>query len=136
LLIATLAVAPALAGDASNMAQMVEEWEAAFNAGNAEAVAAMYTEDATRLPYQAPTISGRSAIAENIQANREQGIVKIELKLGGSESQGSMAWAHGTYHLMDADGTTIQKGKWMNVSKKVKGEWLIQSDIWNTDAPE
>jgi hypothetical protein len=36
-----------------------------------------------------------------------------------------MAWAHGTYHLMTAGGATSQKGK-----------WVIQTDIWNTDAPE
>lgn len=48
----------------------------------------------------------------------------------------TMTWGHGTYRLMDAEGTTIQSGKWMNVSKKVGGTWLIHADIWNTDAPE
>lgn len=136
LLVATLAVAPALAGDPSKMAKRLEAWEAAFNAGDAKALTAHYTEDAARLPYQAPTITGRAAIADQMTAMRDQGAVKIELELLGSEAQGKMGWGHGTYHLMDADGGTVQKGKWMNVSKKVGGKWLIASDIWNTDAPE
>ncbi len=47
-----------------------------------------------------------------------------------------MGWGHGTYVLMDADGSTVEQGKWMNVSKKVGGKWLIHCDIWNTDAAE
>ena len=54
----------------------------------------------------------------------------------GSDSQGKLAWACGTYVLKTADGETVQEGKWMNVSKKVKGEWLTYSDIWNTNAPD
>jgi ketosteroid isomerase-like protein len=136
LLVAALAVAPALAGDPSKMAERLAKWEGAYNAGDVKALAAHYTEDATRLPYQAPTISGRVAIADHTTAIRDQGAVKIELELLGAEAQGKIGWGHGTYHLMDAEGATIQKGKWMNVSKKVGGKWLIQSDIWNTDAPE
>ncbi len=134
-IVVTLAAVPAFAGDASDMAKIVASWQASFNAGNAKAIAAMYAEDAMRLPYQAPTVSGRQAIVENIQGTLDQGIVKIELKLGASESHGDMAWAHGTYHLMTADGATAQMGKWMNVSKKVGDGWQIQCDIWNTDAP-
>jgi uncharacterized protein (TIGR02246 family) len=111
-------------------------WEQAFNSGDAEAVAAMYAEDGTRLPYQAAPLSGREAIITNIEETRAQGIVKVDLELVASESQGSIGWAHGTYVLMTADGAKTQEGKWMNVSKKVGGEWLIQADIWNTNAPE
>jgi len=137
MLMAALVASAAFAGDdPSNMAETIVTWEKAFNAGDAKAIAAVYAEDATRMPYQAPAISGQAAIAANISETRDQGIVKIELKLVGSETEGKMGWAHGTYHLMTADGATAQKGKWMNVSKKVKGKWVIQTDIWNTDTPE
>jgi ketosteroid isomerase-like protein len=136
LLAATLTSIPALAADKSDMAGRATGWEKAFNSGNGEAVAAFYTEDAQRLPYQAPTVSGNSAIAANVQTTYEAGAVKIKLAVLGAESQGSMGWGHGTYELMDADGKTVQKGKWMNISKKVGGKWLIHADIWNTNAPE
>lgn len=135
-LVLSMATPVALAGDPSNMAERVTQWETAFNAGDDAAVAAMYAEDGARLPYQAPAVQGREAIVENIRASRERGIAKVDLELVGTETQGNLAWAHGTYVLMTADGTVAQKGKWMNVSKKIGGKWMIQADIWNTDAPE
>ena len=137
MLLVALVGSPAFAGsDESNIAERIVTWEKAFNAGDAKALAAHYTEDAARLVYQAPTISGRAAIVENTQATYELGLTKIDLEVLGSESQGNLAWAHGTYKLMTADGAIAQEGKWMNVSKKVKGVWMTQADIWNTNAPD
>ena len=137
MLLVVLAGTPAFAGDdPTDLAGRIAKWEKAFNAGDVEALAAGYTEDASRMPYQAPTISGRAAIVKNITDTQALGLTKVELTVGGTETQGNLSWAHGTYHLMTADGATAQKGKWMNVSKKVKGEWLIAADIWNTDAPD
>ena len=136
LLAATLTTSPALAGDKSDMAGRAKVWQEAFNSGSGKAVAALYTEDAMRMPYQAPTVSGNAALPANVQASYDAGAVKIKLEVLGAEAQGNLGWGHGTYELMDAEGKTIQKGKWMNVSKKVGGKWLIHADIWNTNAPE
>ncbi len=46
-----------------------------------------------------------------------------------------MAHGTGTYEILGADGSHIDHGKWMNVSKKVGGKWLIHCDIWNSDMP-
>lgn len=131
-----LALTPAIAGESDHNEEMLKNWQAAMNAGDAKAIAAMYTEDALRMPYQAPAVQGREAIAKNIQETLDQGITSVELTHGGSETHGKMGWAHGTYKLMTADGALAQEGKWMNVTKKVGGKWYIQADIWNTDAPE
>ncbi|NIO13634.1 MAG: DUF4440 domain-containing protein [Xanthomonadales bacterium] len=132
----TLAASPASAGkDASDLAARAAAWQKAFNAGDADAIAALYTEDGMRLPYEAPIVVGRAAVPANIQSTYDVGVTKIELEVLGAESQGNMAWGHGTYHLMDESGATVQKGKWMNVSKKIGGTWLIHCDGWNTDAP-
>ncbi len=135
LVVVTLLISPALAGDKSDMAGRAVAWQDAFNAGNAGAIAALYTEDGMRLPYQAAPVSGRESIAANVQATLDAGLRKIKLEVLGSESQGNLGWGHGTYVLMDAEGATVQQGKWMNVSKKVDGKWFIHCDIWNTNAP-
>ncbi len=134
-MIAMLCMPAALAGDKSDMAGRIEVWEKLYNSGKFDALAEQYTEDGTRMPYQAPSLNGREAIVAMNRESAKQGARKIDLELLGSESRGKMAWAHGTYHLMAADGSSIQNGKWMNVSKKVGKEWLIVADIWNTDAP-
>lgn len=136
LLAGLAALTPAIAGESKHNEEMLKNWQAAMNAGDVEAIAAMYTEDARRMPYQAPAVQGRAAIAKNIQETLDQGITSVELTHGGSETHGNMGWAHGTYKLMTADGTLVQEGKWMNVTKKVGGKWHIAADIWNTDAPE
>jgi ketosteroid isomerase-like protein len=118
------------------LAARAKAWQDAFNAGKADAVAALYTEGAVRLPYQAPSITGRAAIAGNIQENYDNGVTKIDLKVLESAAAGDMAWGHGTYSLMNSEGATVQQGKWMNISEKVGGVWLIHRDIWNTNAPE
>jgi uncharacterized protein (TIGR02246 family) len=137
LVVAVVAPAsPVLAGDKSDLAGRAKTWQESFNAGDADAVAALYSEDGMRLPYQAPAVKGRDAIVANINGTRDMGITSVKIEVLGSESQGSMAWGHGTYALMDGEGNTVQAGKWMNVSKKLGGKWLIHCDIWNTDAPE
>lgn len=130
-----LCVSPGLAGDQSDIAGRVAVWTEMYNSANNDALAELYTEDATRMPYQAPEVRGRAAISEMNRSFQEAGAVKIELEVLEAESTGSTAWARGTYHLTAADGSTFQKGKWMNVSKKVGKQWLIHADIWNTDAP-
>ncbi|HEX9637474.1 MAG TPA: DUF4440 domain-containing protein [Acidobacteriota bacterium] len=135
---ALMLAAPAAPGgdDASDLAARAKAWQDAYNAGNLEAVAGLYTEDAMRLPYQAATLQGRAAIAANLKENHDAGLTKIDIKVLGTESHGDLAWGHGTYALMNAAGATVQEGKWMNVSKQIGGAWLIHSDIWNTNTPD
>jgi ketosteroid isomerase-like protein len=134
-LVAVLCVSPVLAADQSDIVGRVAVWEKLYNAGKFEELAAQYTEDATRLPYQAVRVEGRDAIVALNRSYHEAGAASVDLEVLGAESQGGLAWAHGTYHLKAADGSAFQTGKWMNVSKKVGKEWLIHADIWNTDAP-
>jgi hypothetical protein len=46
-----------------------------------------------------------------------------------------MAYGRGTYEIMGADGSHIDHGKWINVSKRVNGEWKIHCDSWNSNMP-
>jgi uncharacterized protein (TIGR02246 family) len=58
----TLVAAPASAQDKATIAKLNDAWAAAFNRGDASAVAAMYTEDAFVLPPGAEMVKGRAAI--------------------------------------------------------------------------
>lgn len=41
----------------------------------------------------------------------------------------------GTYVVTDGPEHVTERGKYLNVWKKVNGTWKIQSNIWNSDAP-
>ncbi|MDH3786763.1 MAG: hypothetical protein OEV00_15735, partial [Acidobacteriota bacterium] len=68
-----LVTTPVVAGDASDNAGRIKVWTKAFNSGDVSAIAAGYTEDAVRMPYQMPAVTGRDAIVENIEAARAAG---------------------------------------------------------------
>jgi len=56
------AATAALAQDQATIAKLNNAWTAAFNKGDAQAVAAMYAEDAYVLPPGSDIVKGRAAI--------------------------------------------------------------------------
>jgi uncharacterized protein (TIGR02246 family) len=64
-----LGVAPAVAQDKATIEKLNDAWTAAFNKGDAAAVAAMYTLDAVVLPPGADMVKGRAAIESLLAAS-------------------------------------------------------------------
>jgi ketosteroid isomerase-like protein len=125
----------AMAADESNYAARAAAWEKEYNAGNLDAVAALYTADGCRMPPNTQTVTGTAGIQAQLKKGYDMGGTKIKITLSMAETSGNMSTASGTYELMKADGSTMDKGKWMSVSKKSDGAWKIQCDIWNSDIP-
>lgn len=135
LVLALAAQQPLAADDDSDLAARAEAWQAAYNAGDMEAVAALYAEDGCRMPPNAETAQGRAAILANLQEGLEMGLAHAEIAVTEAGSSGDWGWGRGTYELTGADGTHLDHGKWMNVSRLSDGEWMIHCDIWNSDMP-
>lgn len=125
----------ALAADASNMVALASTWEKDFNSNNLQGIIAMYAADACRMPPNEKLAKGSDAILANIKSGKDHGAAKIKIAVTMSETDGSMGHAIGTYELLGADGKSMDRGKWMNVSSKTAGGWKVQCDIWNSDAP-
>jgi ketosteroid isomerase-like protein len=117
------------------LAGRAASWQKNFGSDNLEGVAALYTEDACRMPPNAEAIKGRDAIVAHLKGMKEEGAAKVKIGVTADETSGDMAHGTGTYEILGADDSHIDHGKWMNVSKKVGGKWLIQCDIWNSDMP-
>jgi ketosteroid isomerase-like protein len=126
---------PVLAADQSDLAGRAATWEKEYNANNLNGVVALYAKDGCRMPPNAETAHGSEAILSNLKNGKENGAAKIKVTITSAETAGDMGYGAGTFELMGADGNTIDKGKWMNVSKKVNGSWKIQCDIWNSSMP-
>ena len=133
LLLIIVFVTPAMAADESDMAATAATWEKEYNAGNFEAVAALYGADGCRMPPNQETAKGTAGILAALKSGREQGIAKIKIGVTSAETTGDMGYAVGTYEITGPDGKHVDHGKWMNVSKKVNGTWKIQCDIWNSN---
>ena len=129
-----LAAVPALAQSKATMQQLNDRWAAAFNKGDAAAVAAMYTADAYVLPAGAEMIKGRPAIEAMWRQNMQQiGNVKcttIDVKPLGSSAAGEIGTCtFKTKAQPPQDGAL----KYAVVWRKEGGQWKLLQDIWNAD---
>lgn len=110
---------------------LIPSWAEAFNAGDAAAVAALYTDDARRIPPLGDIQQGREEIAADL-ANYAG--VSIELRAYGGLVDGALGSQWGMFKLTGTaeDGSAVEfSGRWMNALKKTDDGWKIYRDIWN-----
>ena len=111
---------------------------AAFNKGDAAAVAGMYTKDAKLLPPNSEMVEG----TQNIQAYW-QGAIGAGAKLDALDTvhvewQGDMTAEVGRYTLtipQAGGGSMTDQGKYLVVWKRQGRTWKLALDIWNTNKP-
>jgi uncharacterized protein (TIGR02246 family) len=133
LALALLAPLGASAGD-SPLAGKSKLWEDAVAKGDANAVAAMYAEDGELMPPNMPRQKGRKAIADLMGGMIAQGM-RIKLTDVDTAFCDDLGYKSGDYSVLDKDGKEVDRGKWVEVWRKVKDEWLLTHDIWNSDLP-
>ena len=111
------------------------EWVKAYNAGNAAGVAACYADDAKLLPPNSDFVSGKQGITAVWQGLMDMGGKSATLNAMEVMGSGDTATEVGTYEVMDKDGKTMDKGKYMVHWKKVGSAWKLHRDIWNSSMP-
>jgi len=125
---------PALAQSKATIEKLNDVWTAAFNRGDAAAVAALYTEDAYVLPPGSAMVKGRAGIeAFWRQAAQQMSDAKLTtvdvLPLGRSAAR-----EIGTVTLKTKSQPPQEVvGKYVVVWRKVGRDWKLATDIWNTD---
>jgi uncharacterized protein (TIGR02246 family) len=135
ILVATSLVTLAQADVHSEIAKRTSSFEAAFNRGDAAAVAAHYLPDATVLAPGATRIDGRAEIQNLWQSYVEAGVKDLQLTTVDLENHGETANEIGTYSLSapDGNGSRVQSsGKYVIIWKTDDiGVWHLYWDIWN-----
>jgi uncharacterized protein (TIGR02246 family) len=110
------------------------KWIAAFNKGDAAAVAQLYTERATALPPGAPMAKGRAAIQAFWDGAIKGGVKNVTLKSVQVNQFGNAAREIGEFSL-DAPNAqqqiTHEQGKYVVLWRNVGGGWKLDTDIWN-----
>lgn len=116
--------------------QSASNWAAAYNAGDADAIAALYAEDGVVMPPHAPAATGRDAIrayiASDSAAAKAAGMTLAitSTDVGGA---GDLSWHSGSFTITDANGATVDTGKYIEVRQRIDGKSMIIRDIWNSD---
>jgi ketosteroid isomerase-like protein len=132
---AVLAAVPAAAADKSDVAGRAATWEKEYNAGNLAAVVALYAADGCRMPPNQEAVHGSDAILAQLKAGKDRGLAKVKIVVTSADSSGDVGYGMGTYVVTGADGSHLDHGKWVLVSKKTNGTWKTDCDIFNSDMP-
>src|SRR4051812_22453451 len=138
---ATPAAAAVSREDQAAIRQVDTDWAKAATEGKGDAIAALYTSDATLLPPGEAIVKGEAAKKYWVDfGNGYAG--PTELNTASVEGSGDMAIAVGTYRMAmtpkkaGAKPLPVDEGKYIEVLKRQDdGSWKIHHDIWNQDPP-
>jgi uncharacterized protein (TIGR02246 family) len=119
----------------SAIAASNKKFSEALAAGNAAGVAALHTEDAVLMPPNTEAVKGRPAIEKLFTAFVAAGIKGVTLTSQEVEAHGDTATELGAYSIKDATGKEVDRGKYIVLWKRVKGDWKLHRDIWNSSMP-
>jgi uncharacterized protein (TIGR02246 family) len=112
-----------------------ERFVAAFNGGDAAAVAAFYTEQGQLLPPNAEPMTGKQAIQAFWQGAMDAGIKEATIETLEVEPHGDTAIEVSKYTLHAEGGQELDAGKFIVIWKREGGEWRLHRDIFNSSKP-
>ncbi|MBQ5945965.1 SgcJ/EcaC family oxidoreductase [Massilia sp. ST3] len=133
MLAAVLSLAPAMAqtlpsGDVPpDVERVLRDYEKAWAANDAKALAALFAEDGIALPSNQPPARGKERIA---QAYAGGGAMPTFLRVIDYRASGDLATLVGAY---GPAGQARDFGKFVLVLRRVDGRWLIAADIENAN---
>ncbi|MEZ5278003.1 MAG: ester cyclase [Opitutaceae bacterium] len=130
----TASIAQAGAGVSAEARAGAAAWQAAFNSGDEAAGGALYAEDGILMAPNVEPIVGRAAIGQTFGDGKKNGY-SILIHATGSESSGDLGYVEGTWESIDASGSVIDDGKYVEVRKVIDGQSLIIRDIYNSNRP-
>ena len=108
-------------------------WMEAVKSQDAEAVAALYAEDAMLMAPNAPTIHGRNGAKDFFASAMSSGIKEVKLSTEEVSGDELFAIERGTYEMRVDGNTVVDKGKYLVHWKHIDGEWKFYRDMFNSD---
>ena len=131
-----LLTTPALAQTTAQIQKLNDQWMAAFNKGDAAAVAAMYTIDAYVLPDGREMVKGRPAIEalwkQQMAGATVEKITTLDVKPLGGNAAREIGTATMKTNAQPPQDVVI---KYAVVWQKEGGQWKLLQDIWNMNKP-
>jgi uncharacterized protein (TIGR02246 family) len=119
----------------AGIAQSNAKWEAAVKAGDAAAIAALYTSDALVLPPDQELAKGRAGAEKVFGGMLKAGVKSVGLHTDNVERAGDYAIETGAVTVTvqpEGKGAHTSNGKYVVVWKRQSdGSWQLHRDVWN-----
>lgn len=112
------------------IAARMAEFSAAYNAGDAEAVAAFYDARGILLPPGARELIGREAIAAHYAAAFAAGVGDLQLQIKEIRSIGPATALEIGETLVKANGKTIH-GRYLHIWDRTEQGWFLARDMYH-----
>lgn len=102
-----------------------------MRAGDREALAALYTDDAVFMPPNQPAVTGREALRQWMAAF--PAVTNFSLTNEAVEGRGDLAYVRGRY-TMAVEGMPADTGKFIEIRRRgADGVWRLAVDIFNSN---
>ena len=113
--------------------EVTAAWVKAFNAGDAAAVGALYTEEAHSMPPGGGPVTGRTSIEAYWREDMGSGGIVTTLTPNDSVMQGDLLHVDGTYEVKAKDGLSLAKGQYQQLWDHADNQWKVQHEVWRLD---
>lgn len=130
--------APDLAKIRSEIQAMENAFADAWNAKNAAAVVAYYSDDAVSLADKSSILTGKEAILKRIEADFASDTTKTTASFEVMDvfASGDLVVETGKSSFKDATGAVVNTGKYISLFEKRNGKYLCIRDCYNGDKKE
>jgi uncharacterized protein (TIGR02246 family) len=128
--------------EADAIRNMEDQWNIALQNSEPEKIIGYYANDAVIMSSNKPIIIGLEAIRNMIDTMFADTTVLFKTFTGTVDfievsSAGDLAYARGHQEITikTKDGNIQDKGKWVDVWKKIDGQWKVTVSVGNSDMP-
>ena len=108
--------------------RLESSWTAAYNAGDATKLAALYNKDAVLSTRPTGSVEGKEAIEFFWKGDFGSGKPTTKLVLTDAYLAGDMAHLEGEYEV--ADKGKVTKGRYVQLWMQEGGSWRIHREVW------
>jgi len=123
-----------MSGMREQVEQAYRDIEQAFFRGDADALAAIYTDDAEWFVPGAPVIKGREAITQAWKSVIGPGGNTLRVQVGELQETGDWAYEVGSFTATAPEGNLLNSGKYLVIWKRQSnGMWKTYRDLFQWD---
>ncbi len=123
--------------DVESITKAVQDVRAAYNAKDADKVAALFAPDAVLMPPNQATARSRDSVKQYYVARFAEGASDLEIEAKDIAGDGALAYASGDFRLLLNAPTGGEpqrdRGKFVWVFRKLDGRWMIEYVIFSSD---